>query len=41
MVFYNRLTCPKSIMFIQGATDADHPPKPRQAVTCFVAAVAT
>ena len=30
MAFYNNLTCPKSLMFVQGATHTSHPPKPWQ-----------
>ena len=30
MAFYNNLTCPKSLMFVQGATHSSHPPKPWQ-----------
>ncbi len=30
MAFYNSLNCPKSILFIQGATHGGHPPKPWQ-----------
>ena len=39
MAFYNRLTCPKSITFIQGATHFTHPPKPWQTASRSAAAV--
>ena len=35
MAFYNNLTCPKKITFIQGATHFTHPPKPFQTSELF------